>query len=99
MGAVTQFRLMGGAIGLAIVTTVLRGYVTANLSGFLSQDQITLILQSSSEIAKLDPDTQFKIKGIYANGYTLEMKILCGFAAGQVLTTLIMWQKKQLRVA
>lgn len=34
----------------------------------------------------------------FAEGFSLQMRIVLGFAAGGVLTTLLMWQKVQTKV-
>lgn len=98
MGAVAQFRVMGGCIGIAIVTAVANGYLQSNLSLFLKADEVDTILRSAEMLGTLPSVDQSLVRGVYSASYNLQMKILAGFAGGQVLTSLLMWQKSQLVV-
>jgi hypothetical protein len=98
MGTTTQFRLMGGAIGLAITTSVLNGFIRSHLSKVLSIDDIVALLQTSQTLENFDPIVQAQIRQVFAAGYTLQIKIVIGFAAGQILASAIMWQKKNIIV-
>ena len=98
MGSVAQFRVMGGVIGLAIVTAVFNGFVKSKLGQFLSLDQINDLLKAANSITSLSVDMQEKVRDILADGYNMQMKILAGFAAAQIPSSFIMWQKKQIKV-
>ena len=89
---------MGGVIGLAIVTTASNGSVRSGLAQFLSGGQIDDLLRSAEAIPTFPPETQIAIKTVFADGYNLQMKILSGFAAAQIPSSMIMWQKKQIVV-
>ena len=89
---------MGGVIGLAIVTTVQNGFVRSRLSQSLAKEQIDQLLKSADAIALFTPEAQIGIRSVFANSYNIQMKILAGFAAAQILATFIMWQKKQIVV-
>ncbi|KAJ5683637.1 MFS general substrate transporter [Penicillium macrosclerotiorum] len=60
MGAIAQFRILGGSIGLAIVTAVQHGYLRSHLRQSLegAGDLVEAVLQSTSAIATLPSDTQ-----------------------------------------
>ena len=98
LGSIAQFRVMGGVIGLAIVTAVFNSFVKSKLGQFLSADQIDNLLKATSSITSLPTEMQEVVRGIFADGYNLQMKILAGFAAAQIPSSLVMWQKKQIRV-
>ena len=55
MGAVTQFRILGGALGLAIGTNILNTYVRQHLNNNpdISFEQVNLVLSSPAAFAKL----------------------------------------------
>lgn len=89
---------MGGAIGLAVVTTVFNTQVRPELAGFLSREQAEALLRSAEAIKAFPPETQEIIKSTFADAYNLQMKILAGFAAAQIPSSFIMWQKKQIVV-
>ncbi|KAI1254222.1 hypothetical protein MGN70_004618 [Eutypa lata] len=98
MGTVTQFRIMGGAIGLAIVTTAFNGLVTGRLGEQLTQGQLAALLQSPATISTFPENVQETIRATLGEGYNLQMAILSGLAAGQIPASFLMWQKKQITV-
>ncbi|KAJ2971514.1 hypothetical protein NUW58_g9397 [Xylaria curta] len=98
MGSVAQFRVMGGAIGLAIITAAFNGLVMQRLSNFLSNDQLSELLLYPGTITSYPSPIQDAIRNTFADGYTLQIKILAGLAAGQIPATLLMWQKNQIMV-
>ncbi|KAI4189457.1 MAG: hypothetical protein LQ348_003790 [Seirophora lacunosa] len=98
MSSVAQFRVMGGVIGLAIVTAALNGLVRSKLRGILSHAQIEELLRSAAAIASTSAADRDQIRSAFAEGYNLQMKILAGLAAAQIPSSLVMWQKKQIVV-
>ncbi|KAF2706214.1 MFS multidrug transporter-like protein [Pleomassaria siparia CBS 279.74] len=98
MGAITQFRIMGGAIGLSIVNTAMHGLLRSRLSPILKGAQLDQVLNSAQAIAALPVAMRKEVLLKYSEGYNLQMMILAGLAAGQIIGTLVMWQKKQIKV-
>lgn len=98
MSAMIQFRTMGGAIGLAIVTTVINSYVRNSLAGILPPDRIGALLQTTDAFAALPAALAEDVKNIFARGYNLQLKIMIGFSAAQIPVTFLMWQKQQVIV-
>ncbi|KAL8724486.1 MAG: hypothetical protein Q9166_007920 [cf. Caloplaca sp. 2 TL-2023] len=98
LGTIAQFRVMGGAIGLAIVTSVLNSYVGSGLLAMLTPEQVKILLQTTSAITSLPVDVQDGVQQVFAKGYNIQFKILACFAAAQIPSSLIMWKKKQIVV-
>ena len=98
MGSVSQFRIMGGVIGLAIVTAAYKSFVQSRLGQFLTDDEISRLLQSAESIKTFAPDVQDQIRKIFAGGYNLQFRILIAFASAQIPSSVLMWQKKQITV-
>lgn len=92
--AVIQFRLMGGAIGLAIVTTVFNGVVRPRLEHLLSLAQLGALLRSTAVIENFQPELQYMVRSILAEGFNVQMRIMIGFGAAQIPAALLMWRKK-----
>lgn len=92
--AVIQFRLMGGAVGLAIVTTVFNGEVRPKLENILSLAQLRALLQSTAVIQSFQPELQSRVRSIFAEGFNLQMRIMIGFGAAQIPAAFLMWRKK-----
>lgn len=98
MSAMVQFRTMGGAIGLAIVTTVLNSYIKSELAQYISPDQIASLLETAEAFKSLPPDIINLVKGVFARGYNLQVEIMIGFAAAQIPASFLMWKKNQILV-
>jgi small neutral amino acid transporter SnatA (MarC family) len=98
MGTVSQFRIMGGAIVLAIATSVFNGYTKPRISALLPAEQTAAVFQSATAIAALPPSAQFAVRSTFAHGFNLQMIVLCAFAAAQIPASLLMWKRKQITV-
>ncbi|KAF7914938.1 hypothetical protein BELL_0327g00030 [Botrytis elliptica] len=98
LGCVTQFRIMGGALGLAIVTAAYKGYVTSRLNAFLTVEEQLSIFESAKYIQSLSPEMQGRVREVLAGGYNLQFRILIALAAAQIPSSLLMWQKNQIVV-
>lgn len=99
MGSVTQFRLMGGVVTLAIINTARNAFLKSRLKGFLQPEQITAVLDYAHHgRGTMNPVIERKVGITLAEGYNLQTKILAGMAGVQLLACLLMWQKKQIRV-
>ncbi|KAF2659746.1 MFS multidrug transporter-like protein [Lophiostoma macrostomum CBS 122681] len=97
VGAFNQFRFVGGVLALAIISSVMTGFVKPKLGAFLSPGQVNLVLDTSRGLSVLKGVQHNEAVRILADGYNLQFKILAGLAAMQVIGTAMMWQKKQLR--
>lgn len=94
MGAITQFRAMGGATGLAVVTSVMNSSIKSALAQNLSSEQLNAILQTAAAIELLPAALQKTTRDLFAQEYNLQMRIIIGFAAAQTLAALLMWPGK-----
>lgn len=99
MAAVTQLRVMGGAIVLAIATSVFNSYCTPQLAGYLSQYDITRhAIYSTQGLVKLSTADHKKVRLILAQGFNRQMIVLSAFATAQIPTSLLLWRKEPIRV-
>lgn len=89
MGAVTQFRYLGGAIGIGVVTAALNSYVKQHLTNFLSAESIMAVLESSRAIATLASDERIQVLQVFSDGFLLQWRLLCGFVGLQIVTILL----------
>ena len=97
VGALTQARILGGSIGLAVCTNILNDKVKSE-STFLSSQQLHSLLQSAEAINTLPSNLQERVRRIYGMGYNKEMQALTAFGGAAVLATLLMWEKKLRRM-
>lgn len=98
MGAITQFRIMGGAIGLSIVNSVMHSLLRSRLAPILSAFQLSKVLDSAQYITSISLQQREEVLLTFSDGYNVQMRVLAGLAAGQIIGTLIMWQRKQIKV-
>lgn len=96
MGSVAQYRILGGCLGLAIVTTAFNSLVKGELDDILPASQVDDLLTSPASVSTFPGNLQGEIRSVFADGYNLQMKILAGLAAGQIPSGLLMWQKQQI---
>lgn len=89
MGTNTQFRYLGGAIGLGVVTAALNGYVRSQLSDVLTPSDITAILQSSGMISTLSVEAQTRVLQVFTSGFLLQWRIMCGFVGLQIVANIL----------
>ena len=99
MAAITQFRALGGVVGLAIAANVLNNHVRAVLSVVLSPAQLGALLQTSAAMGMLPEALQVVVRETFSDGYNLQMRVMIGFGAAQILSLILMWEKKLRRVA
>lgn len=83
---------------VSLVTAVGNSWVKSELQGSLSSQQIFSIFRSTEVISTLPWNLETMVRHEFAEGFSLQMRIVLGFAAGGVLTTLLMWQKVQTKV-
>ena len=93
MGANTQFRFLGGAVGLGLVTAVLNGFLRPRLAEIVAGDVLGAILESTDVVTTLSPQLQARILDVFADGFVLQWRVLCGFVGSQILASfLTLWE-------
>ncbi|KAL8901174.1 MAG: hypothetical protein Q9207_005333 [Kuettlingeria erythrocarpa] len=97
IGALTQARILGGSIGLAVCTNILSSKVKT-ASSFLSPEQLNGLLQSAQTINILPPDSQKMVRHLYGRGYNEQMQVLTAFGGAAILATFMMWEKQPRRM-
>ncbi|KAF2971311.1 hypothetical protein GQX73_g2265 [Xylaria multiplex] len=93
MGAAGQLRMMGGAVAVAIATSVFNGYTKPRLLSILGTSDTTYLLQL---LATISPEDQDETRLALAAGYNQQMWVLCAFGAAQFPVALWLWRKKQI---
>jgi hypothetical protein len=84
VGAVTQLRILGAVIGLAVGTTTLSNYITRwLLNSVITLEQLYLLLLDSDYLSNLTDFTlaqQGVVRSLYNAAYNLQFKVMMGFA-------------------
>ena len=91
VGGVTQFRILGGALGVSIATNLLNGPIES-LAGLLPTETIDKLLQSISAARLLSPSDQALYQAAYLDGYQKQFALVLGFAVAEVLALALMWE-------
>lgn len=100
LGTANQFRAMGGAIGLAVVTSVFNDYVGSQLSSLGIHVAVTDLasLLTHGQLA-LTATEQDELRSVLSDGYNYQMVVLAAFGAVQIPLALLMWRRQQVVVA
>ena len=96
--AVVQFRFLGGATILSVTTAIGNTRIRNVLSGLLTSEQLLALFRSTETINLLQHDVQNRVRGHFVQSFNLQMRIVLGVAIAAVLSSLLMWQKPQIRV-
>ncbi|ROW13285.1 hypothetical protein VPNG_05429 [Cytospora leucostoma] len=97
MGSVTQVRVLGGTIGLAICSALLNNHIKAEASKFLNPEQVAALLGSFQSIKSLDPEVQLEVRSVYATGYSQQMRVMLYFCIVSLFALLLLVEKKPRR--
>ena len=85
-----QFRYLGGAVGLGIVTSVFNNNVKHQVASFLAPDDVSRLLESTQMIHLLPESSQLEVQKIFGESFSLQWKTLLGFVCAQIPTALMM---------
>ncbi|KAF7930610.1 uncharacterized protein EAE98_005010 [Botrytis deweyae] len=99
LGGVTQMRILGGAIGVAIATSLLSSNVISALADILPAETVNHLLQNISSVALLSPGDQIAVRTAFAQGYKKQLAMILGFCAAELLAIGLMWERKPRRLA
>ncbi|KUJ15089.1 efflux pump antibiotic resistance protein [Mollisia scopiformis] len=98
IGSGLQFRMLGGALGIAVMNTVLNSYINSHLPLLLDGAQLIGVLDSASRIALLPQELQDEVRAVYGQGYNLQMRVTLAFSAAVLFSIALVWKKKPLRL-
>ncbi|KAF7899502.1 hypothetical protein EAF00_003838 [Botryotinia globosa] len=99
LGGVTQMRILGGAIGVAIATSLLSSNVISALADILPTEIVNHLLQNISSVALLSPGDQIAVRTAFAQGYKNQLVMILCFCAAELLAIGLMWERKPRRLA
>lgn len=99
MSAMVQFRTLGGALGLSIVTSAFKSYVHSKLlSAGLTYTEISALLKNTEAFSQISFQQATSARSIFAEGYNLQMKIATAFCGAQIVAAMFLWKKPQITV-
>ncbi|KAK8119284.1 major facilitator superfamily transporter [Apiospora kogelbergensis] len=97
MGAITQVRVLGGTIGLAISATILNNHLASRLPSLLTSSEMQQVSQSLSFVSSLPDATRDAVREVFAEGYNTQMRAMLYFSAATWLCAAVLLWEKRLR--
>lgn len=92
ISAITQIRVLGGVIGVAMAQAILNQQLTTSLAGKIPSDKIEALLRSASAIRSFTPEELALTVEFYGKGFDLQYKVILGLSGLAFLTGLGCWQ-------
>ncbi|KAK7979680.1 t-SNARE [Apiospora arundinis] len=99
LGTATQSRAMGSAIMISVTTSVFNGFVLPRLTSLGIPDPTSTLQGHGPGASQIPPDLLNDARDVLSEGYNRQMLVLSGCGAAQVFLALLMWRKKQIRIA
>lgn len=94
MGGAAQFRSLGGAIGIAITTNTLSGYITNEFKEELSSTMMEHFKTSVEGVDGYDENTQKIVRGAYAKGFGRQAVAMTTFGGAAIVMLLLLLEKQ-----
>ncbi|KAF2451073.1 hypothetical protein P171DRAFT_439600 [Karstenula rhodostoma CBS 690.94] len=98
-GAVLQFRVLGGALALAVEYSVWNNYATTRLQHLLLPDQLSIILRSTAEVSLLPEPLKHQVSEVLISSYNQRTRVLIGFTTAQFVAIMMLWRRPQVSFA
>ena len=99
MGAITQIRILGGVIGVGIGEVILSTKVWSSLGDILTAEQVELLLQSTSNIAKFSDEQAAAIRLSYGEAFNLQFRIMTYITLVCFIICLGCWVRNPIEVS
>lgn len=93
MGAITQVRVLGGVIGIAIGQVIISSRLTSELGPVLGPEKLAALLHSTAAIKTFSPEEAALAMECYGRAFNLQNKIMIGFAAAGVVACAGAWKR------
>lgn len=93
MGALPQFRWLGGSIGVTICANIINHQLTSRLQSILPREQLSELSRSTQVLKNLPPVAVELVRQAYAIGFQRSILVLNSFAGAAMLATFLLWGK------
>jgi hypothetical protein len=92
-GLMSQGRLLGGNLGLAIATIVLNQQLVSDLSGVVPPDEIDNLRHSLLAISSLTAQQAEVVRQAFADSFKTQLVINMGFTAAALVLAMCTWER------
>ncbi len=93
IAAITQVRVLGGVIGVAICQLILTNHVNSKLAGVLDPQQIKSLLLSPNEASRLSPNQAIAVQEAYGSGFNLQSRTMLFLAIASLVVSLAAFKR------
>ncbi|KAL7621663.1 hypothetical protein AAE478_008990 [Parahypoxylon ruwenzoriense] len=93
ISAITQIRVLGGVIGVAVSQAILNEQLSVSLSSKLPAEKLAALLRSAVAISTFTPEEINTTIQCYGSGFNLQYKVMMGFSAASFITNCGCWQR------
>ncbi|KAJ3459547.1 hypothetical protein FSOLCH5_014008 [Fusarium solani] len=93
MGALTQIRVLGGTVSLAICATILNNQLAPKLDRVVTPEQAAAIYDSISAVNDLNSTQKAAVRQAFAEGYNLQNIFMTVMSALGLITSFFLWEK------
>lgn len=85
-----MFRTIGGALGIAICSSVLRARLKFELPAILDKTQIEALDESFTSLAKLPSQDVDRVRQAYGRGFNESFRVMIVFAGANLVVALLL---------
>jgi hypothetical protein len=97
-GLVSQARIFGGTIGVAMSTIVFNGNVQRSLSKTLTPAELEAVRKSPAAIVSLSLLKQNSVRLVFAKSFDEDMRICTYVAAASLVVAVLSYRRKRLHI-
>ncbi|KAL1836435.1 hypothetical protein VTJ49DRAFT_5156 [Mycothermus thermophilus] len=90
MGALTQIRVLGGTVALAVCSAVMSNHLRDSLVGVITPEEASEIAETLGAINKLGPERMAQVRLAFAEGYRTQIQLLTGFSGAALVAALFL---------
>lgn len=96
MGAITQVRVLGGVVGIAIAQVVLSSSTRSDLPSILSPEQIQHIIAEPSSISSsvLQPEQVLAVRKVFGDAFNQQTRMVMYFACASLVVSLFAFRRE-----
>ncbi|KAL8640452.1 MAG: hypothetical protein Q9226_008745 [Calogaya cf. arnoldii] len=93
MGSITQVRVLGGVIGIAIAQVLLSSTIRSSLPSILNPAQLDALLESAATISKLSPAQATEVRRIYGHAFNRQTRTVMYFAIASLVVSIVAFRR------
>lgn len=98
MGAITQIRVLGGVIGIAIAQAILSNHIKSSLREVLGPQQLDALLHSTDELKNMTASQVRATRETYGQGFKLQTRAMLYIAIASFVISVASFKKNPVSI-